>query len=324
MKSSPIPSALVFAVIVMALLRPATVAAQAGPSLLLRPWPADKRVQTGTELMFESSGDIEGGPGIRINVYESEGRVLILPDERQLAVGYEVSAVDIHTTSPLLPDELIDHSIAVGLNIARFDDWRIDVVGGVGYNGNDPYSDGEAWYGRGDIIATRKLDEVSFLQLILDYNGNRSIFPDVPLPAVSYSRRWSEALSFTVGVPYSSLTWTPDDHWTIEVSYTIPVTIDLLVDYELAEGWHLFGAFRNRLHAYRLFDGDLENRRVFFTQRRVEGGVRWEPRSFVMVKLAVGFAFGQEFERGFDIRDTTTVAELSSEPYVALGFELRF
>ena len=72
-------------------------------------------------------------------------------------------------------------------------------------------------------------------------------------------------------------------------------------------------------------DGLPENYdRLFFQQRRAEVGVRWEPRKDFNFSLAVGYAFGQEFSTGFDFRQTDEFTDVSDEPYVRVGFDIRF
>ena len=74
----------------------------------------------------------------------------------------------------------------------------------------------------------------------------------------------------------------------------------------------------------------IKNRTFFFfnyegfQQRRAEVGLRWEPRKDFLFSVAGGYAFGQEFSTGFDARDTDLVADVSDEPYLRFGVDIRF
>jgi hypothetical protein len=213
--------------------------------------------------------------------------------------------------------------VAVAFGLGRCDDWEVGAVVGFGYAGNSPFGDASAWYAKADLIVSTKFDENSGLQIILDYNGNRTIFPDLPLPAVAYWRKSSDQLSYSVGLPYSSITWKPLDTLTIHADYAVPFTIDATVTWQVLEQLAIFGGFHNRYDAF-FIDGLDKERRHFFRQRSVEAGVRWSPCRNIDLSLAGGYAFDQEIEVGFDARDTDSVVEFSDEPFVRIAAEMRF
>jgi len=305
--------------------------AQTGPALMIKPWQEGQTVETAFQARwFEKGGVKDASGGMQIQTYDAQARWQVTGEEdHSLTIGFDMSSVlisgaPVFAGIPSLPSQLVDTSFAIGANIGSFDEWKTDVVLGLGYNGHDHFSDSEAWYAKASLIFTREIDDQSQFQFILDYNGNRSIFPDVPLPAIAYSRQVSDGFRYTAGLPFSSIYWQPADQWTIELIYAVPTTIDLEVAYTPVEHWQIFGAFRNRLDAYRLRDGDNDNRRVFFEQRLFEAGVRWQPSNSFNVELAGGYAFSQQFTRGFDSRDTNRLAKLSDRPFVSFKVDLNF
>jgi hypothetical protein len=52
--------------------------------------------------------------------------------------------------------------------------------------------------------------------------------------------------------------------------------------------------------------------------------VRFGPTDFFNVDLAVGYAWSTEFSEGFDSRENDEIADVSDEPYVRLGVDLRY
>lgn len=326
MKTNP----LLFVIVIVALT--ANAFAQTGPALLLQSWPdANTHAQVRSDSFFFADGDTDGPAGaddFDLAIYDVSARVNPDPAADVVRFGFDMTYMDIDSNDPAIPSRLVDQSIAASFGIARQNNWEIGAVVGVGFAGDNPYADGEAVYALADLIASYKIDDSSSVQFILSYNGNRGIFPDTPLPAIAYYHRLSDQFSYTFGLPYSSIHWVPLDRLTVDFSYAVPFTVNGTIDYEFVDHWHVFAAFINRFEAFHL-DGDDDNRRLFFTQRRLEIGLRWELATLfeqmdAELILAGGYAFDQEFERGFDARDLRNVRDVSDEPYVRVGLQFGF
>jgi hypothetical protein len=244
-------------------------------------------------------------------------------DPHSPAIGFDVMHYNIDSTNPGLPDELTDQSAAVGFGIAKFDGWELGATVGGGYAGNNPYGDSNGFYSTANLIASRRFSETETLQVLLNYDGNRAIFPDVPLPGIAYTREVSETFSYTLGVPYSSITWRPIEPARIKVTYSFPYTFDVVGEYEVVENVTGFAGFHNDFNGFHV-DGADGDRRIFFQQRRVEAGARWEPCEMFGVELAGGYSFDQEFNTGWDARDLNNPIEVSNAPYVRLGIDVKF
>ncbi len=304
--------------------------AQTGPALMLLPWKEGQKFELNIDTFFEAEGNTEvraagGGVDTALQRYELDARLKLgdMGAIKGVTVGAVFDYMNIDSTDPLLAERLVDQRIAVGATLCQCEGWEVAAVLGVGYAGNNPFADAEALYGMGDIYGTYKLDEQSSLQVGINYNGNRSIFPDLPLPTVSYTRKVSDEFFYTIGLPISLIQWKPMEKLTLEMSYIPIYTIDATVSYQLTDAVTIFGAFKNRFSSYTI-DQDLDNRRVFFRQRRLEAGVEWKASANFSVTAAGGFAFDQEFSRGFDGRDNDTFAELSDEPYLRAAVKIGF
>ena len=129
--------------------------------------------------------------------------------------------------------------------------------------------------------------------------------------------------SYAVGFPFNNVTWKPADKWTIEADYWFPVTFNATVSYEVADFATLFGRFQNTYRGFEI-EGDGSDDRLFFQQRLLEAGVHWMPCPAARITAAIGYAFDQEFETGWDVRDTDKVRDLSSEPFLRFGAHIRF
>lgn len=298
--------------------------------MLANPWADERSVEFGADWWGQSEGDVDqNGMDVRLSRYQTAGRWRLDPGD-QLSPTAALSAhrLDIHSSDPMLPKRLVDVSLAGSATLAVDQDASLQVILGGGYAGDNAFGDGSAYYALADLIVTRSLGEDRGYKLILDYNGNRTIFPDVPLPGFIYYDRLNEQTTYTLGFPTSSITWKPDDRTTVRATYFLPTTVNASVAYELADRWSAYGSFESSLNAYRI-DSDPDNRRLMFAQRRIEGGIVWTGRqgdSFpgVEVRVACGYAFDQEFTRGFDVRDTDTVRDISDEPYIRVGVTMGF
>lgn len=284
----------------------------------------------GTELesdaLFQNRGDSEGtGFETRLNNYDSYFRWRAdTTTTDTLMVGAQYNVLDIDTDDPLLPDgQLINTSTVISTGKIIDEHWKLGFQGGIGYAGDNEFGNGSAVYGLGLVSAVNTIDKDTEVVWMLSYDGNRTIYQDVPLPGVMYKKTVSDSFRYILGIPVSGFTWTPDDHWTVGVTYKLLYDFDAKVSYALGEDITLFGQYLNSVQAYSI-SGDRSNRRLFFTQQRLEAGVDWMVGESADLTLAVGQAFGQEFERGWSNDDTDNVRDISDETYFRAAFTLGF
>ncbi len=302
--------------------------AQNAATALFTPIPQGKAYEFRADAWGQAEGNSEQtGMDTRLSSYHAVGRFLLDPNDRQsptAAVSW--NQLSTHSSDAALPDELTDVSIAGSISRDLDDGWLLQLTAGGGFAGDNAFTDGSAFYGLANVTAIHQLGDDHGYMLILDYNGNRSIFPDIPLPGFVYYDRLSENVKYSVGLP-SSITWTPDSQTSVRAILT-PGGVTGSIEREIDERITLFGRYDNRVRSFHL-DSDVNDRRLFFKQTRVEGGVVWtgtQGDSFpgTEIRLAVGYAFDQEFSRGWDTRDDDTVRDISDEPYVRAALTMRF
>ena len=304
-----------------------TALAQTGAALLLEPFPKEHLIDTRAGWTYPDAGHVKGtDQGARLTFYEWTGRVRLFPGElASPRVGWQAQFIDVELGSgPLiLPDQLTDQSVGAAFPVGKAGDWIFAIGLAAGYAGAEPYGEGNAWYGKASAVALRQFSEKDALVLILDYDGNRTLLPDVPLPGIAYTHRVSPNLFYVIGAPVTSVTWKPLEKMSVEVGWHPIEAFHAAAGYELVSHWTVFGSFDYHESAFTLKELD-DNDRLLFKERRAEVGVRWAPRDRFALTAAVGYTWGREFSTGFDARDTDEVADLSDEPYVRVGFEARF
>ena len=321
---------------------------QTNSGMLLEPLQDELLLEADASATYLDNGSTEGG-SIGIDYYEVSGRVRpLLRDFRaKPRFGYDLTLINVSTTDPALPDaNLVDSSVGLGIGIFQggegagpLKDVIAGVTLGVGYAGVGAFGDGNAYYGLATLVVGRQFDNGDAFGLVIDYDGNRTFLPDVPLPGFQYQKNLPgplpgrDTLKLNVGFPFSGVIWGPTDRLTVTANYAIPDQFTGRVDYELFQNTGVFGEFANRREAFHWDALDNSSDRLLFVQRRVEAGVRYtfndnleqagvEPG--LTAVLAGGYAFGQSFDVGFDSTDTDGVADPSDEPYVRVGLELRY
>jgi hypothetical protein len=308
--------------------------AQTGPALLVDPFPKEQLIDTSASYLMLDAGHAKGSDdSARLSFYESTGRIRVVPGSLiSPRVGWDFEYIDIDTSATAdsnvdaIPGRLIDHSVGVAFPVAKVEEWIFGAALGLGYAGASPYGEGHAWYGKATAVAFRQLSKKDALVLVLDYDGNRTLCPDVPLPGVAYLRQVNDKLSFILGLPLSSVSWKPFRNFSAELGWLPIESFHAAIGYEVVPHWTVFGSLDHHTAAF-FIDGIGDNDRLMFQQRRAEAGVRWGPlpkRESFALTASVGYAWHQEFSVGFDFRKTDEVADFSDEPYMRFGFELRF
>jgi hypothetical protein len=340
-------AALVGAIVLLAF-GPQASFAQTGPDLLIKPWQRDQVFEAEAQFDFYSQTDTNNfannGSGSHATVTmqedDSDGRFRLFPRDAGVRadprVGYNLSYLKLNTNDPTLPKQLTDDSFAIGMGIADIDGWEAGITAGLGYAAAGAFNDGNGLYGQFDLLIGHDLSKNSKLGLVLDYNGNRTFLPDVPLPGIEYTKTIDPTLLLAAGFPLTSITWTPDKsltldrQLTVEADYEIPYSFEAKADYAVIDAdapvgkVGAFASFTNRQMAYHDNDAPVGRYRLFFEQNRGEVGVQWTPRRVITFVVAGGVAFDQRFDYGWDSINYKETAKLGDSEYARIGLELRY
>lgn len=310
----------------------APVLAQTGPQLLLKEFPKELRLDMNVDASLTQDGHAKRtDQSLQIGIVDVEGRIRLTPGELESPrIGFGLKYFDVNSSVRGLPGHLYDQSVGFATPVGKWEDWILGVSVGVGYSGNAPFGDGNGWYGKAGIVAFKQLDKTSALAIAIDYDGNRTIAPDVPLPGFAYIKRIQSNLSLTVGLPVTSIEWEPVQDLRVELSYLLLENFSARVGYRLGEGFELFGAIGQRSDAFSLDGQRYGDDRLLFQQRHAELGVTYRTRDAgvgdqdLELTAAIGYAFDGEFSVGFDTRNSRLLADVSDEPYLRLALQLRF
>ena len=302
------------------------VVAQTGSSLITQPFMDHSKIEFDFTGQWQGKADSDNAildRDIQLQIYDANARWQLSQDDLNLTLGTELTAISISHSS-ILPNSLVDHSFALGMNLGEISDWKVSTVLGVGYNGRSSYGDANAIYGKADLVFTNKPTDTSMWQVIVDYDGNRSFLPDIPLPSLAYTNWSNDSFTYILGFPYNGLNWKISDNLELEVGAVLIYDINATLTYELNDAMEIFGSYTSRTDAFRADNDNRSTRRVIFSQQTLELGLSYEPCNEFELTVAGGFAFDQEFEYGYDSRDTNTITDVSDEPYLRISAEIKF
>jgi hypothetical protein len=300
---------------------------QSSPGDLLRPWPSvDQTLELGATATFFEKGHIkedDNGTPFQLRQYESAGRYRFRTDLlANPSIGYEGLFLDLKTRNDAVPQNLSDFSIGAASPLHQWENgWYVVAAAGIGYAGEEMFSDSDGAYGKATVLLAKDFDKETSLLFALSYDGNRVLFPDIPLPAIAFTKQLLPELQLAVGFPYNTITFKPIPTLKIEATALIG-SLSGKIEYDLSKHFRVYGSFDSFSRAFNVPDLSGHDR-LFFEQRRLELGVLWNPVKNLGVTLAGGYAFAQEFSTGFDILDTDKVYKPSDEPYLRFGLVWR-
>lgn len=301
-----------------------TARAQTGPELLLKPFPTNEVFDGSADAVVMRRAKSEPGDTLQFSEYESSGRFRLMPgNEASPRIGYAFNFLDSRTSSKLVPHALSDESVVFGTPIGKYGDWIAGLTVGGGYAGDTAFARGGAYYLKAAIGIGKQFDNGDILGILVDYNGNRTYFPELPLPGFAYTHAVRKDLQFVLGVPYSHIHWEPIDHLKFDGGYTLLSDLDANVGYELIPKFTAYAKYEIVRDAFHV-DGLAKDHRLLFQTRRAELGLHWDPCKFCTFTVAGGYAFANRFRTGFDFVETEKLVRFSDQPYLRAGFELRY
>ena len=308
-----------------------TVAArgQTDESLLLDSWDEGQQVESTSDFFREAVAGTSARPDrTGLTEVDSTGRVRLTTDlDIAPSLGYDWMELrfdhELHDRVLIVPRQFDDLSLGAGTPLMGDKDGFLAMTAAIGYAGSNAFGDSNAWYGRGSVIFGKELDPNHSLAIWLDYDGNRTLFPDIPLPGFAYAVTVDDTLSFVLGLPNAAVTYQPLPEVELHAEWQAVDTIDAKFTWHIVKPVDFFMAFDNDTSPFH--SDDLPDaRRFFFSEDRAEMGVLWKPMPWLSLSLAGGYSFGRTIDRGYDERNLDRVVKLSDTPFVHVSVTVNF
>lgn len=115
-------------------------------------------------------------------------------------LGYDTFGLSLHDEKGRVPSSLTDSSIGFATPITKVEEWFVGIGAGVGYAGDRGLGNSDSWYGKGAVTVGREFADGSALAIWVEYDGNRVLFPDMPLPGIAYADKLGESFEYRARV----------------------------------------------------------------------------------------------------------------------------
>jgi hypothetical protein len=288
--------------------------------LIAEPWNGNVCYQSYDHPIIEAGGHVNGDSSdSQVFGWDSFGRIRFNPDDQQSPfVAYHLLTLGLGTDTPLFKTQMDQMDGVMGLHLSGIAGWDIGVTVGGGYSSTHPFVNENGVYQIGHLTAQKPIDANDSFLLAVDYEGDSSLLPDVPLPGFAFQHR-GEVCTFMVGYPLSYFAWMPEWNVKIAALYEAPYTADIDLDYRMNKHYGFYGDVGNFFQGFVRSDSDIDHRQ-FFQMTRMELGLRCNFDPYWDAAMGIGYAFDQNVSNGYDIRDMHGVGHISNEPYLAFIF----
>lgn len=298
-----------------ALLSLLVILLQVDPRLISESWHAENHWADTHDkpLIIFSRDDGEEGTVSTFH-WDSNGRIKLHRTNGDPAawMGYRLLTLSVHSDIERLDHELTDLALALAVRPGLE---GLTLSAGWGTANDGLFGDSSTYYGTGTI--DYRID--AGLRAGLSYDGNRTLLPQVPLPYISWEAASSQDLTITLGTLESTLIWSPGS-FSISARWGWPTDGSLRAELKLPSQFRLYAEAARRVDAFHQRDRD--HTRTFYQLHTTEAGLRWIT-SWADLSLGAGWAFGQRYFEGVDMRDREELAEPEDGPFVALTIEGR-
>ncbi|HVR83112.1 MAG TPA: hypothetical protein VMU54_02295 [Planctomycetota bacterium] len=313
------------AALLFAWLGAARADAQVDSNLLRREWqPEDHWSDSSDKPFFLFKEDVRHSEEtVEMFHWESSGRVKTDRTDRdpQFWFGYKVLTVGIAGLETV-PHGLYDVGLAVAGKLGSIGpEWTLEACGGVGTANDGSFGNLRAIYPAATVLAVQELAPRQFLELGITYDGNSALAPRLPMPVVEFEAHPDPSLRLRAGFPHLEAEYLPFADLSLRLIGDYPADARLEAEFALGSGLAAFAEAARRLEPFHLREDGRE--RIFYRLYTGELGLRFRGAG-LDVSLSGGWAFGQEFFTGYDLRDRSPVAVPEGGPFAALTVQGTF
>jgi hypothetical protein len=275
-----------------------------------------------------------GAPGRTLSIVREDLRVSapVYKDECDiisLSAGVRNEILDTDALIPVIgtpfPDELWDVSFGAGYFHKFENDWMAGLNVHVGSASDEPFANiNQITVGAtGSLrIPVRERDAWIFT---LSYSNNTDFANNIPIPGVAYLWWPTDTFRALIGIPFAHIWWQPVDQLSIDLSYRFLYTVQGRITYSFAPHWKVYAGYSMGNESYFLVEAPQDDNRLFYSEQRVYGGLRWLSGNRWSVDLTSGLAFDRFYAEGRNFRENQSQdLPIGSGPYISLAFQWRF
>ena len=302
------------------------VLAQVDERLVSRTWKTDNFwAETYDKPIISARGEVEE-TGDKINIFHwnSEGRIKF--DAKDLDpdvwIGYRALTLSINSDAEILHHPFADVAVAAAVRLGSIGTHNtIYVSAGAGTANDGRWDNSSALFPVATIEVAHKSDADTVWHAGLTLDGNRSLFPSIPLPYFFYETRFGETLTLVAGFPRTEVVFRPFKPLMLSAQWAFPSTASGRIEVDLGSGFSVFADASRRIDGFHLrHEGRT---RLFYEMNTAEFGFRWVT-TWMDVGVSAGIAFGQRTFTGDDLRHRTRGNSIEDLPFLAITFPSTF
>jgi len=253
-------------------------------------------------------------------------------EREEVAARISVDAWDVDTEARLtrpnveLPEHLWDLQFG-GMWRRKLDNgWIVGAGVEVGSPSDKPFDSCEETSVNAMGSLRMPAGERDAWLFFVQYSNNRSFLPHVPIPGVAY--QWvpdPKRFRAVVGVPFSQLYAEPIDRLYVQLRYLLVRQVHAEIGYRVLDTLNIYAAFdwdNNRFFRAGRRENDD---RIFYYEKRLTTGVRWEVCEGLTADIFGGYAFDRFFFEGekYDDRDQSRI-DVADGAFIGIKASYRF
>ena len=256
---------------------------------------------------------------------------LLQSDRFEWALFGGLKALDLGTRAILpttggpFPGTLWDVSLGTAARGKLENNW---IVGGdliVGSPSDEPFASFEEMTLTADAFLRIPWSKEVAGIFLLNYSKGREFAPDFPLPGFILAYEPGRDLNLLIGMPFSSLRWAPIKDLELSLSYILVRTVRAQVSYRWLEPLRVYAGFDWDSQRFFRHDRTDDDQRLSYYEKRVGGGLRWEPSLNIFAEASGGYAFDRLWFEGEKYADRShNRLDIGDGPYVQLRIGFRF
>jgi hypothetical protein len=227
-------------------------------------------------------------------------------------------------TGGRFPDELWDVRFGLAYRHRFENAWIAGLSLTLGSASDEPFASADELTVRVAALLRVPSRERHAWLVSLFYANDQEVLGGVPVPGLAYYYHPSDRFTAVVGVPFTSVEYRPVPEATLEASYFPLRRVRARATYRVFRPVRIFVGFDWDNESYFLADRRDEDDRLFYYEKRVLAGGRFDLR-YVGFEVTGGYVFDRFYfvgERYSDRRDDRL--DIDAGPFVAVRIDIRF
>ncbi len=255
---------------------------------------------------------------------------LMQNDRQELFLTSKAGLLNIHTGAGLpiarrrIPRQLWDFRLGLGYREKLDNDWIWGANFSFGSASDKPFATGDEILI--EVLGSLRIPhhQMNGLLILFSFSNARDFLPYVPLPGIAYEYIPNKDLSLIGGFPYSFVRWKATERLTMKGSYMFPRTIYTRISYLMQRNLEALAGFSWFNWRYMRNDRNDTQDRLFFFQKQVFTGLKWNVGDHLVLEAIGGFAFDRFFFEGRDFDDKADRGNIEDGTFVSISLNWRF